>query len=240
MQSLDRAFKILRTLRLRGQAKLGEIAAELPAESNTAWNILSALGKLGYVRKNKRNSYSLGGECMRFFGGGFPDFKTLLQPCMEELCKDIKESAVAVNLAGAELHIIQKADYGGRVIISDGIHCRKNALYYWASGRVVMAWQPDCVIKNIIEKRGFPSGKEWRGVTSETELLLKLRDIRSRGFEERHSGGMCSLAVPVFDAQGNYHLALGVVYKARHETKVHRETILRHLLLTSKKLSLVF
>ena len=240
MQSLERAFKILKTLRLRGQAKLREIAADLPAESNTTWNILDALIKLGYVRKNKRNSYSLGGECQRFFGGGFTDFKTLIKPYMEDLCRDIKESVVAVNLAGTDLHIIQKAEYQGRVAISDSLYCEKNALYFWASGRVVMAWQPDRIIGNIIEKRGFPAGREWRGVNTESVLLSRLRDIRSAGVAERLAGGMCSLAVPVFDAQGNYHFALGVVYNSSHESKILRQTIINHLFLTSKKLSNIF
>ena len=240
MQSLERAFKILKTLRLRGEAKLKEIAAELPAESNTTWNILAALVKLGYVRKKKRNSYSLGEECRRFFGSGFTDLRTLIKPYLEELCRDIKESAVAVNLAGTDLHIIQKADYQGKVLKSDRIYCEKNSLYYWASGRVVMSWQHDSIIRNIIKKRGFPVGREWRGVNTESALLSKLRDIRSAGVAERLAGGMCSLAVPVFDAQGNYHFAIGVVYDSRYESKVRRQTIINHLILTSKKLSNIF
>ena len=239
MQSLKRAFKILKILQLHGNAKLSEIATGLPVESNTAWNILNALIKLGYVRKNKRNSYSLGNACISFFSAG-TDCKIIMKPYLEDLCKNIKESVMAVNLAGTGIHIMQRADYRGRVIISDEMHSEKNVLYYWATGRIIMAWQPDCVIKNIIEKCGFPSGKEWHGINSQFALLAKLRDIRVQGFAERLINGVYSLAVPVFDVQGNFHFALGVVYNSSRESKVHRQTIISHLLFSSKKLANIF
>jgi DNA-binding IclR family transcriptional regulator len=239
MQTLERGFKILWTLRLRGSAKLREIAAALPAESNTAWNLLNALTKLGYVKKTGRNCYSTGPECARLFGGGSATLKDLMRPFLEELCKDIKETAVAVNLAGTELNVIQKAVYSGAVRL--GIERPvKNALYYWASGRVVMAWQPDCVIKRTLERRGFPSGEEWRGVKTEAALMERLREIRSACFAERRSSNALSLAVPVFDAQGNFHFGLGVTYSVPHDSKIQRQTVLSHLLLTAEKLSRLF
>ena len=158
---------------------------------------------------------------------------------LEELCRNLKETVVAVNLSGADLHVIQKAVFSGGAAMA-AEHCKKNDLYYWASGRIVMAWQPDCVIQNIIAKRGFPSGEDWRGVKTIPDLIEKLKSIRENGFAERRSRFQLSLAVPVFDAQGNFHFGLGVTYSMSHDSKTHRQTALNHLFFSAKKLSAIF
>lgn len=242
MQVLKRAFQLLKLLQSCEKMRLREIADIMDLESNTVWNLLAAMVEMGYVKKEGRGCYAIGDECINFFCESFADNKNILAPYMEKLCKNLKESVVAVTLSGSVLKVLASMDYLEDFCVSNRIYCTPDALYKWASGRLVLAWQPDNVIKHIFSKYGLPEGNEWKGVYTENAALKRLKEIRKKSSTERltkYKNGkiLYSLAVPVFDCKGKFRLALGVTYSSVSESKIHRETVYSHLAFTAQEIS---
>lgn len=239
MKVVKRTFKLLALLRHFEELPLKRIAASLGVEANSAWNLLDFLRKEGYVEKCGAGRYKLGAEFRNLAGGGpAAASRGILEAELSRLSASVKESSVAVRLGKSGLEVLHGINFERDVMVSNKVYEQPDALYCWASGHVLLAWQPETVLEGVIACNGLPKASQWPSAQSRVRLNAELAKIRELGFAERFAkaSNIHSLAMPVL-IKGRPPMAIGVNYPGFRNTAIHREAILGNLKQTAGKLS---
>jgi DNA-binding IclR family transcriptional regulator len=238
MQIVTRVFELLKLLRHYEELSLKEITIALEISSNSGWNLLNSLTKLGITQKTGPGKYSLGTEYYNLFSSKkHEETYPVIKPDLQKLATDIKESVVAVFIAETELEVIASVTYEQDLMVNERIFFRKDTLYNWATGHLALAWQSDSIKASIIEKKGLPTQEQWPAVKTEKDLNLELEKLRDAEFAEREYSQIYSLAVPVLKENGDFLMAIGVCFPAIRNTSLHHKIILAHLRITAEEIA---
>jgi len=238
MKIVARVFELLKLLRHYEQLSLKEITIALEIESNSAWNLLNTLSRLGITQKTGPGKYSLGPEYYNLFSlKKYEEIYPVIKSDLQKLATDIKESVVAVFIAETELEVIASVAYEQDLMINERIFFRKDMLYNWATGHLALAWQSNSIKASIIEKKGLPTPEQWPSIKTENDLYRELEKLRNAEFAEREYSQIYSLAVPVLKKNGDFMMAIGVCCPAIRNTSLHHKTILAHLRITAKEIA---
>ena len=234
MQVVERTFKLLKLLKHFEEMSLKDMAAALGVRVNTLWNLTACLCALGYVEKSRGGVYRLTDEFYRSFGEESCHRHELLTEKLQRLSAAIKESTIGVRLFRDSLQTAGSVNYEREVTISNLIYDREDAIYRWASGRILLAWQEPMILERILQARGLPGENVWPGIRNREDLELELATIRQQKLSERFAADyqVYSLAVPVLQ-RSRLLYALGVSFPAFRNTPVHREAIIANLRLTA-------
>ncbi|OGV56526.1 MAG: hypothetical protein A2X49_06515 [Lentisphaerae bacterium GWF2_52_8] len=238
MKVVKRALDLLLLLKHFEEMPLKRISMALGVKSNSAWNLLNYLCKEGYVEKSRAGCYKLGAEYQNFAGTESGTPREILERTLSKLSSGVKESCIVARLEKTQIEVLHWVNYEREIMVSNRIYDQKDALYCWASGHVLLAWQTELIVNGVISCNGFPKPKQWLGAQSWKGLLAELARIRAAGFAERNTQdlGLCSLAVPVI-CNGKATMALGINYLSFRNTIVHRQAILGNLKLAAETLS---
>lgn len=213
IQSVDRAFTIIETLRELGGAGVTELSAELDLPKSTVFNQLKTLERRAYVVK-EQGQYNLG---LRLLGlGEFVRAKRaeyrMVEPKVEMIAEQTKERAHFV--VEEQLHAIHVHTKTGPNAVENGTDSgtRRTDLHATAAGKVILAFLPEDAVETHVEERGLPSYTE-NTITDRERLFQELATVRENGFaqnDEESMKGLRAVAVPVQYPNGKLVGAMSV------------------------------
>lgn len=190
---------------------LTEIADRTGLSRATARRFLLTLTDLGYVAQRGR-VFHLTPKVLELGYSYFAsvDLPQLVQPLLEELSVELGESVSASVLEGAEIVYIARAHIRRIMNINIALGTRLPA-YATSMGRVHLARLDQ---DEVIRRLDFPLPPLTpHTVTGQDELLARLDTTRSQGWslvEHELEVGLRSIAVPVFDPEGDAVAAVNV------------------------------
>lgn len=213
LQTVSRAFDVIRALQELNGARVTEVADYLDLSKSVVYNYLGTLKKERYVYQ-QGDSYNLSlqflllGEFVRnqnsLFQNGRAEVDTLAAKTKEYAHLSTEQHGLSYNLykvqgenaVGNEYQMrkLQEADY----------------LHVSATGKAILAYLPAERVNWIIDKYGLPARTEYT-ITSHDDLLHELETIRENGYainDEEEVRGLQAIGAPILSEHGR---ALGAI-----------------------------
>ncbi len=215
---IGRAFTILSWMARRDDGPWGvrELAKGVGMNPSTVHRLLGLLEEEGLVRQEAEGSrYGVGDELLRlaWTAAGTNPIERAALPHMQVLVAESGETATF-----GLYDPVRRQTCVVAVVESDEPFRYVTRLHEWrdlhtgASGRAVMAFLPDDVRAEVIERTRLAPATE-HTITSPEALERSLATVRDRGYafsqEERRLGGV-GIAAPVFGAGGRVAGEVGV------------------------------
>lgn len=209
-QTLLRGLMVLERV-AEGTHDLQGLAHALGLSRSTAYRLLSALVRAGYLRHEPRRGYHLGPKLIRlgFKAYGQLHLPTLARPHLEAL-RDATQEVVHLGvLEGKEVVYIDKVPGRRELQLASQIGSRFPA-QSTALGKALLAWLPE---ERWLE--AFTPGlrRTPRTLADWSSFAEELRATRARGYaldlEENEPGVRC-VAAPILDARGEVVAAVSV------------------------------
>lgn len=214
--ALEKGLDILELLS-RSETGLtqAEIARELGRSVSEIFRMLVVLTQRGYVAQDPATDrYGL--TTLLFeVANRTPLIRRLTQaagPLMRELARRINQSVHLAVLADDSVLIVGQVDPPARHVFSIRLGTRVE-LWRASSGRVMMAFQPEEVLSEVLARVPLPEGM------SEARVRADLAAIRARGHEIVDSfvlRGIVNISAPVIDHTGLAVAALTVPHLERY------------------------
>jgi DNA-binding IclR family transcriptional regulator len=205
MQVITRAAAVLAAL---AEAKSGQSLSALATltglPKTTVHRICGALEQVGYVRVDPGTGQrALGPGLLRLAVIGRHDLRTVLEPYLERLSRDLNETVDLAVLDGWRVLFLAQHPAPQRELMAIARVGARFPAYSMASGKVLLAQLPPEKLREQLPERLEPTLEgepKARG-----QLLRELEDVRATGLgyereELRH--GICAVAVAVTDVDG--------------------------------------
>jgi len=214
VETLIRFFKIIDLLENSSELRLKDIAEKLNIDKSTIHRFLKTLLKYNFVKMNPSNKkYSLG---LKFLNTATKiidsiDIRNIAHPYLIELEEYSNETIHLTTFDGKRVVYIDKIEsikpirMYSRIGNVAPINCT-------AAGKVILAFQKDEVINDIIQGLDFiPLTKNT--ITDKEEFIKTLEDIRSKGFaidNSEHEENICCIAAPIRDYSREVKYAVSI------------------------------
>ncbi|MEI6451473.1 MAG: IclR family transcriptional regulator [Actinomycetes bacterium] len=205
MQAVDRVAAVLEALAESGGGQsLSALAARTGLPKTTVHRICSALERVGYVRVDAATGRrGLGPALLRLATIGRRDLRSLLEPYLERLSRDLNETVDLAVLDDLQVLFIAQHPAPQRELMAIARVGAHFPAYTMASGRVLLAQLPPDELRRRLPARLEPAPGGRRVLRR--ELLRELEDVRAGGLgyeREEMRPGICAVAVAVRDADG--------------------------------------
>ena len=214
VQSIDRAMMIIKLFSNKTkELKLTEISEELNLHKSTTFGILNTLKYHGLIIQNEENQkYRLGLYLLEL--GNLVlnslDINQIADPVLSNIRNSVEETVCLGILYGFEVIYINKKESYNTLRFTTEIGTR-NPAYCTSAGKAMLAYLDQELIT-----AEFPSNFQSytnHTIASKIKLIKELKEIQSNGYsienEERYEG-MISVAVPIFDSEGQARYAISV------------------------------
>jgi len=212
------------------EVPLSEISERLEGHPATIANILKVMVKSGYVeQKRVRAGYALGPMAYQLARNGpyRKDILALAEPEIVRLARDSGETALLATLTRGRKTVLCVTEGTKDVQIRPDLFLDDD-LYRTATGRLLLAYQPEDQIRLSLSCSGWP-GKAWDGIENEKGLTKALDCIRAHGYEIKASDpSLVAYAVPIFEGE-RVVAAIGVAVPDYRRVKGFDEEILRRM-----------
>lgn len=236
IKSVDLAFNIIDLIEKGGSVTLSKVAEEMEMPLSTAHIHLSTLVQNGYLFKAD-GEYQCSFKFLQK-GGRIRDDMTLFQVAKPELDDLQSETGEHTNLMVEEQgYAVQLYKSQGSETIDDDAPLGK---YFHphttATGKAILAQQPDDLVEEVIAKLGLPALTE-KTITEKNDLFDELEGIRDLGYSinrEEHYSGVSAVGVAI-ESEDNEPLgaiSISGPIGRMSEERIHDE--LAPLLLTKK------
>lgn len=226
VQSVERALSLLELLADHGgRLTLAEIAAASQLPPPTAHRLLQTLAAQAYVRQDDDRRYALGTALL---GLGHAAGRLIASHSQAALGEIADFSGETTNLAMMEDdRVVYLAQATGRHRMRMFTEVGRRVLpHSTAVGKVLLAWQPESAIRQVLDRFGLPR-RTARTVTDAEQFLRELVRVRQRGYaiddEEEEEGVRC-VAVPVGPGPDAF-LSISVSAPASRLSRHHRQLI---------------
>lgn len=238
IQSVERAFKVLKTLdssRYRHEG-IGavELSKQLGLKFPTTHNFLKTLVKLGWVEQvEKTGKYRLGKEAYNL-GRAHNNQKELLKraiPLLEEINKRFNETVILVTYENHLRNVIYQTECRQNLKVSLNLGADDH-FYMTATGRALLACLPQEELKKLIDKIPFPSG------TSFKQLEKELAIVKRQNFEVIRKPDVTVIGIPVSKPEISLYAALGAFYPTARHTDELEYGLVKALQDASQKIEL--
>jgi IclR family pca regulon transcriptional regulator len=146
----------------------------------------------------------------------------LIQPFLEELSARINESSSAAVLDNAEILYIARASYRRVMSINLGAGAHLPA-YCTSMGRILLAALPPSEARAILDRSDLVAYTH-KTKADLNALTTELAVVAAQGFaviDEELELGLCSIAIPLYNAQGNVVAALNVGAQSARASTSH-------------------
>lgn len=159
---------------------LSEIADTLELNHGTCANILKTLVGRGYVEQaGVKKGYKLGYMTYQLTNssGYSMELVNAARTVMEQLRDEINETVILSVVKGGNRVLVHEA------LCDHDIQVRtttESTAYRATTGRMILAHYSPKELNDFIEKVGLPSAEDWPEVTSKSELIQALNDIRNK------------------------------------------------------------
>lgn len=213
VQSLARGLAVLRTFNgEQSRMSLAAVAQRSGLSRAAARRLVLTLQHLGYVRADGRE-FTLTPRVLELGFGFIGSLKLgdVAQPLMEDLSQRVGESCSMTVLDGPSIVYVARIPVRKVMTVSLGIGARLPA-YCTSMGRVLLSGLSDAELKGWLRK--WPLAPHTiHTVTSADQLKQLIAEVRAMGYayvEQELELGLCSVAVPVRNRQGQVAAALNV------------------------------
>lgn len=198
VRAVERALDILLCFaKSPRELSLSEMAREVGLHKSTAHRLLLSLQAKGFVRRQSgSDKYILGWSVLELLGNVYlsDELTTLALPEMTKL-RDVTGETISLYIrSGIERIRIQAVESNEpiRNVVAIG---KTYPLYIGASGKVLLAFADDAVVREVLARERIPSdfGRD--------ELHHQLDKIRKDGYAvsiQERDAGAAAMAAPVF------------------------------------------
>jgi DNA-binding IclR family transcriptional regulator len=242
MQTIDRTVEILHTV---GAAPSGltltEITLRLGLPKTTVYRMLQALVKHDFLRKDKLSKiYRLGPALLTLGANSLqqwdlrsiahPFLQQLAQACNETVCLNALHKNVAICLETIE------SNRSTSFVVKVGRHMEFNCS---ASGKAILAFQPDEQIRRIVAETGLAACTS-RSITDIDKLLEDFRIVRQEGYafcDGELEIGVRAIAAPIIQEDTQVVGSVAIVAPAERLGEEDRRQLLPLLLRAAREIS---
>ena len=241
MESVDRTFQILETVREREPVSLTEVSNELGIAKSTIHRYLSALVSNGYlVREN--NEYRMSFEFLSYSNKihsrepAYPIIKRKVRDVADRTDEFVQFTA---NENDRTVYLFEETGRDGMWV---GSYARTfRPLHSTAGGKSILStWDRENVEK-YIERNGLEAVTS-HTITDQEALFTELEIIRERGYainSEETVEGLGAISVPIKHANGAVIGSLGISGPiSRIEDPENTESYADHLVAAQNELEL--
>jgi DNA-binding IclR family transcriptional regulator len=202
--SIDRAIDILGMFNIRNQELSAlEISKQLGIPLSTTYKYLDTLLKKGFFSKDpSTKKYSLGISIfkMGIVAAEKISFIDITQPHISSLAEKCGETVILTVINGWEALCVKEIE-SPRLVKLTVKQWATIPLYAGASSKILLAYQNDSFIDDLIKNTGLKPVNE-NTITDPVKLKKELASIRDKGFatsESEVDSGAGAIAAPIFD-----------------------------------------
>jgi DNA-binding IclR family transcriptional regulator len=202
--SIDRAIDILGMFNIRNQELSAlEISKQLGIPLSTTYKYLDTLLKKGFFSKDpSTKKYSLGISIfkMGIVAAEKISFIDITQPHISSLAEKCGETVILTVINGWEALCVKEIE-SPRLVKLTVKQWATIPLYAGASSKILLAYQNDSFIDDLIKNTGLKPVNE-NTITDPVKLKKELASIRDNGFatsESEVDSGAGAIAAPIFD-----------------------------------------
>lgn len=199
IQSVERAFDIIRVLRESGPASVSDVAEALDLTSSTAHIYLKTLREVGYVVQINEK-YRLG---LRFLRDGIvvQESIPLYRKAKKEIERLAEETGEGVGLAVEEngQRVVLYSARGEKSVHDNTSVGEFTNMHWTAQGKTLLAYKDPSTVADILDRYGMPRATD-ATITDRDELFDELEQIREQGFaieDEERREGLRSVGLPI-------------------------------------------
>jgi IclR family transcriptional regulator, KDG regulon repressor len=233
VQAVLHAVDVLEAMSESGrEVGVSELARRTNLTKATVYNILMTLEARHLVARDPATAsyrlswglYALGATVVRN-----SDLSWAARPFLSGLAKETGETVLLGILDEDTVLHLERAEGPGELRMVANIG-RRSPAHATASGKVLLAWQPESVARRVLGSELRRYGRNT--TTSADELEIELKRTRERGYAtnwQEYEVGLCSLAVPLHDYTGDVVGALTLAGPASRLTTRSVKRLLRAL-----------
>ena len=204
-KTADHALALLMAVSEHQPVTAAELCRRLSMNRTIAHRLLATLRQRGFVRRIGER-YALGPAALHIAQRVEPVLRDAAVPVMRRLCAEVGETVVLQVVDGDQAVILAQVIASQHVVRVEQNLIASHSLLFGASGRVLLAFQPERVIQRVLAATAD---------AADAELAAEeLSRIRHAGYETSHDElqwGVHALAAPVFGADGTMVAALTVL-----------------------------
>lgn len=225
IDSVNRLFDIIESVRAHDGAGVSELAAELEMPKSTIHGYLSTLKDRGYLEQDGEDRYHLS---LRFLalGGSVRQSRTIfghVESLLAEIANETGESVNYVMESQGNLVFIGavRGEEGIRTEVDLGYH---TDLHTTPEGKLVMAFLPEPRRKEILDQIEFPV----QNSVGRAAFSAELEEIREEGVaysNETIVKNVATVSVPVIDNEDVFYGAIVVAGPSVRFTDEYVESI---------------
>lgn len=197
---------------MQPRLSIADVAKMTGLDRATARRCLLTLSELGYADYDGK-FFTLTPRILRL-GHAYLSATPLphiVQPLLDRLSEEVGQSASVSVLDGAEVVYVARASQ--RRVMSINLMAGSRLPAYCASmGRVLLAFLPPDQAKDLLEQSQRQKNTPHTLVEVE-ELMDELQRVRAQGYaviNQELELGLCSIAVPLYDARGRVIAAINI------------------------------
>lgn len=201
---LERSFKILKFILLKGEVSVTDISRELGLAKSTVHRILNSLKQLGFVSQHAfLKKYGPGPEFAKITSNTLVSHKMFVMCADKEIktLRDITDETVVLHIRNG-LTRICIAEYRSRQNLKYTVGVGTNfPIYTGASGKVLMASLEGNELRHILEIVDMQPLTD-KTIVNKEDFIKEIEKVRKQGyatsFGERAKGSSC-ISVSVKD-----------------------------------------
>lgn len=207
--SVEKAFKIIHTLKDLGGAGVTELSEHLDMTKSTCHIYLQTLAELGYL-ETENGRYEVGLKFLEL--GGYARYHSTLydvgRPKVDELSKETND-VVALGVENQGERVVLYRAEGEKAVHSfysriawTGAHLPLN---WTAIGKSILSTKSDEEIAAHIDRNGLPAATEYT-ITEEEQLFDEIGRVREQGYsleDQEHEIGSRAVAAPIIGPNGS-------------------------------------
>ena len=158
MQVITRAAAVLGALAQPGGGRsLSQLAAQTGLPKTTVHRICTALESVGYVQVDPATGRrELGGGLLRLTAIGRRDLRSVLEPYLERLSRDLNETVDLAVLDGDDVLFVAQHPAPERELMAIARVGARFPAASMASGKVLLARLPDYELRRMLPERIGP------------------------------------------------------------------------------------
>jgi DNA-binding IclR family transcriptional regulator len=216
VKAVKRALDVLSCFTLEvPELSLVEICAQTGLPKATVHRLLATLAQADYIVQDPDTSvYRLGHKflVMGAIARGQINYLNKAEPIFQQLVPEIDETIAVASLDG-DHHVctlVVEPERPVRVTTTIGV---RRPCYFGAAGLVLLAYQPDSVLDEILPSGKLEAFTVW-SITDADDYRRRLYSIREHGYAIEKGEAfpdVTALAAPIFDFQGVVVAAAAIV-----------------------------
>lgn len=237
--TVEKALKVLELLSTYGHpVRLTELSVALKMNKSTTYRLLEKMHQLGYVRRHSDDSrymlttrmWAIGVRAFRNF-----DLRAWTRSHLEDLAREVQETAVLAVLEGLDVVIIDKCESAQAVQTMSPLGSR-SPMHCSSLGKALLMGNLDVLFPQLKRLQKFTD----KTITTLPALRAEIETARAAGVTEaydEYEEGVSGLAAPIFGVDGALLGVIGVTLPTSRVEPSNIEAIRKAVLDHSQRLS---